>query len=70
MCPCGLPLHYSNPYIKAQIDNLIRVAGETMPVSVEGKGTYIVSRHYIALHGLRAQDVDDLAAKGIITKVE
>lgn len=58
-CPCGRPLHYTNPKIQEVVETLVRDLGENIPVTV-GEKTYLVSRHYIALHGLKASELPDL----------
>lgn len=59
MCYCGKPLHYSRPEIKEQIDKLIAKLGTHVDIICENK-TYRVPRHYIALHGVNACDLDSL----------
>ena len=59
MCPCGRPLHYANPESQARIERMIRTLGPEIPVTILGR-TWLVSRHYIALHGLRAADLPAL----------
>jgi hypothetical protein len=53
-------LHYTDPEVEAAVRLIILDGGEMIPVTVEGKGTYLVSRHYIALHGLKAVEIDTL----------
>lgn len=56
-CACGQPLHYTNPRVEAMIRELIALVGDEMiEVSVRGR-RFKVQRHYIALHGLNAQDL-------------
>lgn len=57
-CPCGQPLHYQDDEKRRLVQALVDDLGEDVPVQVEGKGTFLMSRHYIALHGLKAEDVD------------
>lgn len=59
-CHCGKPLHYQNNQIKRTVAMLIEEFGERMPVQVLGKGTFLVPRHYIALHGLKTETIDTL----------
>lgn len=56
MCPCGRPLHYSDPKIQAAVESLIKALGPTIPVTVGGR-TWKVPRHYIALHGIKAVEL-------------
>lgn len=59
-CACGKPLHYSNPAMRMVIDRLITDCG-TQDVTVRiGNRTWIVQRHYIALHGLKARELPNL----------
>jgi hypothetical protein len=60
MCACGKPLHYTDPNLQAQIQSLVDKLGETVDVSV-GRSWYKIPRHYIALHGLNARDIPQLA---------
>lgn len=59
-CPCGEPLHYRTPGMQTVVEDLIRAVGPTVPVTV-GNRTWEVPRHYIALHGLRADNLAALA---------
>jgi hypothetical protein len=63
-CPCGKPLHYTNALVKRLVDGAIERLGEYIPVSV-GSRTWNVSRHYIALHGIRAVELPSLGFKEI-----
>lgn len=58
MCHCGQPLHYTDPVIEQQVKRLIRRLGPDIAVEVEGKGKYLVPRHFIALHGLKAEEIE------------
>jgi len=60
MCACGKPLHYTNKKIEAQVRELVAQHGPNIPVKIEGR-TYLIPRHYIALHGLKAAVLNDLA---------
>ena len=64
-CPCGRRLHYSNPAIESHVQALVDKLGAETTVICRG-ARYRVSRHYIALHGLQAADLERLAAEGII----
>ncbi len=60
ICACGRPLHYSDSRIQQMVERLIAEAGEeTVRVTIEGR-TWLVPRHYIALHGLKAQELPSL----------
>ena len=64
-CGCGEPLHYHDPTIEAYVRDLIAQLGPTVRVRVlDGSGVVVhVPRHYIALHGLTAEDLPALAAR-------
>ena len=64
-CACGLPLHYRDKAKEVEIQTLVDELGEWMPVSV-GIDRYLVQRHYIALHGLKGDEVRSLMQKGIV----
>ncbi len=56
LCWCGKPLHYSSEQVRAMVEKFVRELGPTIPVSC-GDKTYLVPRHFIALHGLKAQEL-------------
>jgi hypothetical protein len=56
LCHCGRPLHYSDPNIEEKVRGLIAMTGEKVRVTTPG-GTWLVPRHYIALHGLKASEL-------------
>lgn len=64
LCACGRPLHYSSQTIRNQVERMIALAGGNPLVIVtvtskEGRPTrhFLVQRHYIALHGLKTQEL-------------
>jgi hypothetical protein len=59
LCHCGQPLHYTDPKIEYLIRALVNEFGPTVPVTI-GDRTWLVPRHYIALHGLKAQELPTL----------
>jgi hypothetical protein len=59
LCFCGKPLHYTDPAIQASVQKLVDELGESIPVTTGGR-TWMVPRHYIALHGLRAKEIAGL----------
>ena len=59
MCHCGKPLHYTSQEHRAVADQLIKEYGEYVTVTVLGR-TWLVPRHYIALHGLKAEEIHKL----------
>ncbi len=64
-CACGRPLHYSDPRVEALVRDLVARLGPTMPVSTGGR-TWLVPRHYIALHGLNADELPRLGFTEVI----
>lgn len=56
MCACGKPLHYRRPELRAMIERFVRELGPDVRVRV-GARTWLVPRHYIALHGIRGRDL-------------
>lgn len=60
LCHCGQPLHYTDPGIEQTVRQIIAATGsEDIAVTVNGR-TWLVQRHYIALHGLKALDLPGL----------
>ena len=56
LCHCGQPLHYTDDRTRAMVESLIAALGERMRVTVGGR-TWLVPRHYIALHGIRSVEL-------------
>jgi len=59
MCHCGRPLHYTDPVIERMVRALIDELGEYIRITVEGR-TWLVQRHYIALHGVKGSELPSL----------
>lgn len=59
-CACGRSLHYNDPEIGAIIRDISDTNGEFITINI-GERAFKVQRHYIALHGIKAQDL--LAAR-------
>lgn len=60
-CQCGRPLHYSCEFVKKQINKMVSHLGEYITVeSIITRKKYKVQRHYIALHGLKHEDLDHM----------
>lgn len=70
LCACGRPLHYTDDDLRDAIQTFVDELGETMPVRVIPDQVYLVPRHYIALHGIKAQELPELAKKYGWKKVE
>ena len=64
MCHCGRPLHYTDPVIERMVRALIRQLGEYIKVTVNGR-TWLVQRHYIALHGIKESELPELGFQEI-----
>lgn len=63
MCPCGQPLHYASQAKRRFVEAMNELHGEFIRVTqvLVGK-TFLVSRHYVALHEITGET--DLAALG------
>lgn len=61
-CACGKPLHYTNPATQATIEMLVELLGPDIQVTTP-KGTWLVPRHYIALHGVKSSELPGLAIR-------
>lgn len=59
-CACGRPLHYTDPTVRAFVEAVIARQGPTIKVTVLGGRTYLVPRHYLALHGVKAAELPQL----------
>lgn len=70
LCPCGRPLHYSDPAKERMVSALVAELGQTIPITVPGIGTYAVPRHYIALHGIKGSELAAVAERYGFRKVE
>lgn len=58
-CACGRPLHYSNPETQKRVEQMVADLGENVKITV-GLRSYLVPRHYIALHGIKASELPTL----------
>lgn len=67
-CACGMPLHYNSSMTEEAINKLSNQLGEFVEVKVEDR-KYKVQRHYIALHGIKAAELDELADRGIVERL-
>ena len=56
LCHCGKPLHYTDADVERAMWRLIALKGERIKVTVGGR-SWLVPRHYIALHGLKAWEL-------------
>jgi hypothetical protein len=62
LCSCGLPLHYASAQTRRQIERLVETSGPFVVVTTR-EGSWWVPRHYVALHGLRAAELPNLAER-------
>jgi len=58
-CACGRPLHYSSPAVEQAMRQVVAQLGERTRVTTPD-GTFLVPRHYVALHGLAADELPGL----------
>lgn len=68
-CPCGQPLHYRTAEIRAYMARQIRRFGPTVVVETT-EGTWLVPRHFLALHTFRPWELQTLAAQHGWTRVD
>ena len=61
LCDCGKPLHYSRQQTRAQVELLIATLGPAQVITIPNDGSWRVPRHYIALHGIKADEIRALA---------
>ena len=59
MCHCGRPLHYRSAVAKAYVEEQIALHGADLRVVI-GPRAWMVPRHYLACHGLKAAEVPKL----------
>jgi hypothetical protein len=67
-CACGRPLHYINIDVEEIVKRYSKKLGELVEITT-ANGTFLVQRHYIALHGINAKDLDKLAIDGVVERV-
>ena len=68
-CACGQPLHYQTPHAQELGEEQIRELGPHIRVVV-ADGKWLVPRHYIALHGIKAEDLSQVAEQYGFTRVD
>lgn len=64
-CHCGLPLHYTDENTRLLVERLVLLHGPDIPVTVGGR-TWLVQRHYIALHGIKSRDLSKLGFPEVV----
>lgn len=62
MCACGQPLHYADKKRRMMVEMYNKNFGEYMAKKV-GNKTYLVQRHFLALHCPKDIDLVELAPK-------
>lgn len=55
-CYCGRPLHYTSRDAEEVMHDMVARLGPNVRITV-GSRTWLVPRHYIALHGISARDL-------------
>lgn len=60
LCPCGRPLHYRDARVARTVHDLVERFGPTVVV-IAGPQAWHVPRHYVALHGIQAMRMAELA---------
>lgn len=70
LCACGKPLHYADASNWAKVERLVALLGEFVCVRLSDGTGYEVPRHYIALHGIKAQELPELAERYQWNKTE
>lgn len=59
LCHCGKPLHYADPVQETIMRKMVETFGNNVVVSAQGR-SWLVPRHYIALHGIYEPDLPRL----------
>jgi len=67
-CACGQPLHYKDPLVQLFVERQIEAHGEFIKVSY-GARAWLVPRHFIALHGIKAADLGT-SALPVFTEID
>jgi hypothetical protein len=63
-CPCGRPLHYTDPVVEQDVRYLVAAYGHNIVVETP-EGRWYVPRHYIALHGFKASEAPILGFEAV-----
>ena len=59
MCACGKPLHYTDPVLQQMVQQCIDEFGENIYIRL-GDRVWLIPRHFIALHGIKAWELEKL----------
>lgn len=62
LCGCGEALHYTDSEVQAAVQALVDRLGATVLVK-STQGAWHVPRHYIALHGVEAKELQQVAER-------
>jgi len=63
MCACGQLLHYKTPEREYMMCKIVRELGALIPFWIGAEEGYMVPRHYVALHGVKASELPELAKR-------
>jgi hypothetical protein len=62
MCACGKPLHYSSALTQKLVEEQVAELGECIKITLPSLGrSFMVPRHFVTLHGVKAYDLPVLA---------
>ena len=61
-CPCG-EAHELSAAVRAEYESVTAGLASSVPVKIPGVGCWLVPRIYVAVHGLRAQELPALAER-------
>lgn len=64
LCHCGKKLHYRNQTTERMMQKLVDSMGEFVEIQC-GTRRWKVQRHYIALHGIKAEELPKLGFEEI-----
>jgi len=63
-CACGQPLHYTDSNLQRLVIEIINNLGPDIKVTLmDGSRSWMIPRHFIALHGLKGQEIVEVAEK-------
>jgi hypothetical protein len=60
LCPCGRVLHYADGKAEAYVKRMVSEHGPAVQITTPS-GSWKVPRHYLALHGISAARLPELA---------
>lgn len=60
LCACGQPLHYTDQHLKETVVGFVEKFGACVEVTTPD-GSWMVQRHFIALHGIKGENLPKLA---------